>query len=506
MRFARRLLAAALCFSATAHAQQANLSAPWWVPAEAGWGLFVSDQGSAVSAVWYTNDDDGEPTWFIAQTQPQGDGSYAGNLYRFTGVPLAQIQGAASNPPSALGLATLRPGIDGRLAFTTTIAGATRTRNVERIPVGTRGLVCRATTAAPATLTNYSDIWWNPQSSGWGVHISHYDDALYGTWYTYDTDGEAIYYSSATTRQADGSYTGKLFRSKNGTPYANIAGAPASAGSDEVGTATFRFTDGSHASYSYTIGNVTQTKTIERLQFGNVQNVCATETFAINPGASTAPSDTVDCIAPYHLGDTHQMRTTSTSGGQSTVNNTTLNVARIGPFQGQSAFVEESTTDGVLNGRSYLATDQDTTVASFGADAVQNGSVISTSVNEPLRLALPRRFKVGEPVELRATVRTTGQGFATTSELVERWTLIAKEPTTTPAGTIPACRFTYHSEVTNASFGLRTVLDGTRWTSPTFGLVGRDVTAVSTVAGQTTTVTARDELVTATVEGQRTPN
>ena len=36
---------------------------------------------------------------------------------------------------------------------------------------------------------NYSDMWFNPSESGWGVTIADHETDLFAVFYTYDTDG-----------------------------------------------------------------------------------------------------------------------------------------------------------------------------------------------------------------------------------------------------------------------------------------------------------------------------
>src|ERR1044072_8142914 len=36
---------------------------------------------------------------------------------------------------------------------------------------------------------NYSDMWFNPNESGWGVTIADHDTQLFAVRYPYDTDG-----------------------------------------------------------------------------------------------------------------------------------------------------------------------------------------------------------------------------------------------------------------------------------------------------------------------------
>ena len=51
-------------------------------------------------------------------------------------------------------------------------------------------LVCGVAHAA-----NYSDIWWNPAESGWGITLADHETTLFGVWYTYRADGKPVWYT-----------------------------------------------------------------------------------------------------------------------------------------------------------------------------------------------------------------------------------------------------------------------------------------------------------------------
>lgn len=496
----------ALALSAVSYAASAQdtlmKTAVWWNPQESGWGLFTFDQGSAVVPVWYSYDADGEPTWFLVPSTAQADGSYAGDVLKFTGVPLAQIAGQAADPASVYGHATTRFNGDKQLVFTYTVGAQTRSRTLTRFDFGAnRDLVCRASaTASRATADNYSDIWWNPDSSGWGLNFQHLGDDLFLTWYTYDTDGEAVFYNSATRRQADGSFSGELRRVRNGTPLMQIDGQPATSGSDVIGNVRLRFTDGENASFDYTLGSVSQSKAITRLRFGNVANRCS-----IEPYATAATPQTDECIPEYATGDLHEYAV-STNGVAGTRLET---IDRSASFQGQQALVEELRSDGTLTGRSYVANGNGT-VASFGAEGLQGGAVISTSVNQPLRIERTRFFQAGQRDEQRFSIATTatvqGVSFSTTSSILDVMQLAARETVATPAGSFSACKFQFNTEVVEQSTGARVVENGFRWISPTYGIVKVEKTATTTVpVAGTSTQTITWQLTRARHGGQSVP-
>ncbi len=255
-------------------------SATWWVDAESGWGLSIFDQGNVIVPAWFTYDSDGEPTWFfVPGAFAQADGSFRGDLQRLSGVRFDQISGPATSNTQTVGSATFRFLGDDGLEFSYTVDGVTQSKRMTRFPFGARTFSCATTPDASRTSAgNVSDLWTgtNP-NAGWGLTLFEIDDNLFGAWYTYDVDGEAIFLVMATAKQTDGSFTGSLFRQRNGTPFSLINGQPPSTGSDNVGTTTLRFTDGANGTFRYVVGGVDQTKPITRLLVGSKATECASD-------------------------------------------------------------------------------------------------------------------------------------------------------------------------------------------------------------------------------------
>jgi hypothetical protein len=138
--------------------------------------------------------------------------------------------------------------------------------------------------------TNYTDLWWNPSESGWGLTITQHDATrqIWAIWYTYDprqqdpSGGGA--YKPLWINMPGGqwtsptSLTGEVFV-LNGTPFAQ---AGSSRQQTRVGTFTFNFTSSTTGTFSYDIAppaglasgdpafglpSMSGTKQIERLQF-----------------------------------------------------------------------------------------------------------------------------------------------------------------------------------------------------------------------------------------------
>ena len=59
------------------------------------------------------------------------------------------------------------------------------------------GLFLAVPSAFAASGYDYSDSWWNPAESGWGLQLVQQRDIVFATLYVYGTDGTARWYSGA---------------------------------------------------------------------------------------------------------------------------------------------------------------------------------------------------------------------------------------------------------------------------------------------------------------------
>ena len=254
-------------------------SATWWKETESGWGLFIFDQGNLLAPAWFTYDLDGEPAWFLAGgALPQSDGSYRGDLFRFTGLPYNVIGGTASETSQQVGSLSLRFIGDHSLQFDYQVGNVSQSKQLTRFPFGPRRLLCRAS-ADPSRqfASNFSDVWWGgPEQSGWGLFITHIGDGLFAIWYTYDLDREPLFLSLLTQAQPDGRFSGQIFRQADGTPFNQIDGQPPSPAAQAIGTVSFEFDDGANGRFSYEIDGLNQTRSIQRLQVGSQASSCET--------------------------------------------------------------------------------------------------------------------------------------------------------------------------------------------------------------------------------------
>ena len=124
-----------------------------------------------------------------------------------------------------------------------------------------------ASGVAPSAI-DYSDVWWGGASqNGWGVALVQQQGVLAGSWYTYDSQGQAVWYLiSAGSWTNANTYSAPLTRATGsqliGATYNAAAFTPVTAGN-----VTLVFTDANNAQMTYSVDGVSQTKSISRLQF-----------------------------------------------------------------------------------------------------------------------------------------------------------------------------------------------------------------------------------------------
>ncbi|HUH91643.1 MAG TPA: hypothetical protein VL742_00675 [Casimicrobiaceae bacterium] len=115
--------------------------------------------------------------------------------------------------------------------------------------------------ASPAFAIDYSDMWYLPAESGWGVNFTQNDGVIFMTFFLYGTDNEPVWYVAIAYEDASGNFSGMLY-STTGTYFgAPWGGFTSTAG----GTASFAPTDASHGTLTYTLnGGPTVVKSIVR--------------------------------------------------------------------------------------------------------------------------------------------------------------------------------------------------------------------------------------------------
>jgi hypothetical protein len=115
--------------------------------------------------------------------------------------------------------------------------------------------------------TSYSDLWWNPDESGWGLNVQqHPNDQVFATWFVYGLDGRPQWFVLPGGQwTSEHEFTGTVYRTR-GTFFqdpwnpANLSVIPA-------GSATLQFLKYDALAFSYTIDGVPGQKSLIRQRF-----------------------------------------------------------------------------------------------------------------------------------------------------------------------------------------------------------------------------------------------
>jgi len=240
------------------------LTGLWWNANESGWGIHFTQRRNIVFAAWYTYDAAGNPKWYVAPNcpLPSGNtgtsGSCTGSLFEVNGptffgttfVPPtgSQVTNAGNLQVNFQDAATA--------TMTYTVAGQSRTVSLIRPQFGS------GSTVPPAI--DYSDLWWNPSESGWGMAIAHQYGIAFLAWYVYDSTGRPDWLV-ATCTMSGSSCSGTLYRTTG--PAFGPTFDPTRVVATPAGSIAVNFNDANNATLTYTVDGVTGTRQILRNTF-----------------------------------------------------------------------------------------------------------------------------------------------------------------------------------------------------------------------------------------------
>lgn len=125
------------------------------------------------------------------------------------------------------------------------------------------GLPAFATTFS----TDFTDIWWNPSESGWGLNIIQEGEVLFATLFVYGADNSARWFVASNLSPAtvgnQSTFSGTLYQ-PTGPFFGGATFNAASVNLAPVGSMSVSFTDASHAALQYIVNGTTVSKSIQR--------------------------------------------------------------------------------------------------------------------------------------------------------------------------------------------------------------------------------------------------
>jgi hypothetical protein len=257
-----------------------NYQGLWWAsPAgsESGWGINFAHQGNIIFATWFTYDTTGKALWLSMTATQTATNVYSGTLYQTRGPAFSAMPfNPALVTRTAVGSATLTFTDANDAQFAYTVNGVSQVKPLTREVYAALPNCVFGGTANLAQATNYQDLWWASPAgseSGWGINLTEEGGVIFGTWFTYDTDGTPLWLSVTATASQAGAFTGTLYRT-TGPAFDAVPFDPAKVVRTAVGNATFTFSDGANASFVYTVNGVAQTKAITREIFVPPGTLC----------------------------------------------------------------------------------------------------------------------------------------------------------------------------------------------------------------------------------------
>jgi len=236
----------------------------WWVPAESGWGMTLTQRRDIVFAAWYTYDRAGEPKWYVASDCRMSGSTCTGKLYATSYGGAFNVAGAfdpARVGALEAGSVTIDFSSDSRATLTYDLAGARASKSIER-------WVFRE--AGQTGLANWSGLWNNAQESGWGITVTQQFDTLFIAWYTYAPNGQPIWYvaSNCLLAASRSGCTGDLFATRGPVgPESTPAFSSAQVQARKVGTIALTFNGADSATVTYSVDGATGSRTISRFAF-----------------------------------------------------------------------------------------------------------------------------------------------------------------------------------------------------------------------------------------------
>ena len=239
------------------------LSGLWWNPSESGWGINFVQRENVVFAAWFTYDSAGRPKWYVAPhcslPAPVASGSCRESLYEVNG-PI--FFGAAFDPytahVSSVGTLTLDFMDADTASMEYALEGQTRRVLIMRqaLPI-----------SSPLPQVNYTDLWWNPAESGWGLAVTHVSNAMFLAWYVYDEGGKPIWYVAPNcgVNSSGSGCSGTLYRTAGPSfgPVFDSSKVQVFA----AGMVSLSFSSSNYGSLNFTVNGVSSSKSITRQVF-----------------------------------------------------------------------------------------------------------------------------------------------------------------------------------------------------------------------------------------------
>lgn len=210
----------------------------WWAgPQENGWGMSITQHRDVLFAALFVYDLQGNPRWLVMSGGEWNEArtSYSGNVYRPKGSPLAQSIAASFNVGAPVGTLRLTPLTYDTMRLEYTIDGVSGSKEVRRQSFGP---------AHPYPVPRFDDLWWGGLAeNGWGFALAQQYRTFFGVLFTYDANGDPIWFVAPAGALTDNAVESKVYRTR-GSPWLGTTYDPARLQVTEVGSLKLSLQDG----------------------------------------------------------------------------------------------------------------------------------------------------------------------------------------------------------------------------------------------------------------------
>jgi hypothetical protein len=207
----------------------------WWNPSESGSGYAIERQGNSIFMASFLYEPSGAATWYVSSLTLGSDGSYRGDMLRYTGgKSLLGSYKAPTSPTLVASVAISFQHADtGTMVINFSNGAPSRTVTINRFGFGT------PTAFAPSGGTFQSGWYWNAAESGTGYFIEMQGTQAFIASFMYDTEGQPTWYVSVANLQGKDGLSGPLTRYINGQSLGGAYKTPAVSG--DAGTVSYKF-------------------------------------------------------------------------------------------------------------------------------------------------------------------------------------------------------------------------------------------------------------------------
>jgi hypothetical protein len=110
--------------------------------------------------------------------------------------------------------------------------------------------------------TDISDLWWNPNESGWGMQLVQNNNVVFATLFIYGADGKPTWYTALLGSSGNFTWSGPLIATMG--PWFGSFFNPNAVTGRQVGSLTFQATDIANGVVTYSVDGTPITKAVTR--------------------------------------------------------------------------------------------------------------------------------------------------------------------------------------------------------------------------------------------------